>query len=903
MKLRRTLPHWVCSSALFFTLPLLAAEPPRLWLPLQSLGADWHGQMLQPLADGNVQTTEYANGIKIDLNDFGNTVQNGNGRLFVGLSENTAGFTSLNCQKPDGHGCVGGTLFLGLEVHAQSPMLGDENGFVTVYLDASRQKTLDNQSCFEAGQPTRKPAPDDRKIILAYTASRGQASPTLSVREFKGNCREWVEITPPGLDPAQEAWTVKAAARETLGGNGLPNFLHFELSVTAQPRGWIPLTSAIVNDRLFGLGVRHSINSAVTVGSFGWFPSLFNQPPMDLDTKTWATMDLHEPARIDLAMTAYNVGQLQITDDGGQGEAKDFAKLTFRNDIICLTEEMNESERDETVKAINNLRADEGLDPMKPVYPGNGDPPNNMLLVSGPVIDSDFVLFGDLPEVKTFCAAESDGDPISNGDCTGAGAGYKGVVWARVGVKKSTAAPKGGKLQNWFSDHFIDVFCTHTQADYESDGEFARDQWCLDAIGNPAANVKDCNKGTFGPPENPWQTNVRLEQWRGLKNWAHKKRAGGSGSPNGLDRPAFLLGDFNQIGPKNVSVGKANQDVDNWIAATSAKPGFGTEYSEMRAALGTLPVSAFDQANGWAWDLYDLMARDPRGTWVGEGFESAIPATQANDCITQGQFSGYDTISQLPKEARLDYILVLPAESGFPFYSLTGPSSQPKEPIVDISANPGSWEDGLGCASDHAQVSAQIGLVQTGTSVHYNPNKSHRVTYRVNYLWDLFDSDSGNTDWYVDNNGFEVRQLNAGNALVQSHAQNFPDDVVPDGIVVPVSWHDSFDLFGGDKFRAGVYVKDHDVGPNDLYDTSDFGSGFRGPHFEFEHAYPGTFRLIGNFSDLPGTGRLLGTADASTGDPDGSCVLGCLGIVTVGDGDEPGYDGMVIQSLEIEELP
>src|SRR6185436_6405081 len=168
------------------------------------------------------------------------------------------------------------------------------------------------------------------------------------------------------------------------------------------------------------------------------------------------------------------------------------------------------------------------------------------------------------------------------------------------------------------------------------------------------------------------------------------------------------------------------------------------------------------------------------------------PATQADDCITQSQFSGYNTIDELPKEARLDYILVLPAESGFPFYSLTGPSSQPQEPIVDISANPDSWEDGLGCASDHAQVSAQIGLVQTGTSVHYNPNKSHRVTYRVNFLWDMFNSDSGNTDWYVDNNGFEVRQLNSASATVQSHTQNFADDEVKDGIMVPVFWHDSF---------------------------------------------------------------------------------------------------------------
>ncbi len=902
MKVRRPLRRFIGIIALFAT-PLFAAEPPRIWMPLQSVGADWHGQMLQPLADGDVQLTEYANGIKVDLNDFGNSVPNGNGRLFAGLSDNTAGFTSLNCQTPDGHGCIGGTLFLGLEVHAQSALIGDENGTVTVYLDANRQKTLDNQSCFANGQPTPKPAPEDRKIVLAYTAVRGQAIPTLSIREYKGDCRSWVEITPLGLDPQKEAWSLAAAARETLGGNGLPNFLHFELAVTAQPRGLQPLSSAIVNDRLFGLGVRHAITSAVTVGSFGAFPSVFNGGPLDLDTKSWATIDLHEPTRIDLSMTAYNVGQLQITDDGGQGEAKDFAKLTFRNDIICLTEEMNNSERDETVKAINDLRTNEGLDVLTPVYPGEGDPPNNMLLVSGPIIDSDFVLFGDLPEVKTFCAAEVDGDPISNGDCTGAGAGYKGIVWARVGVKKSTVAPKGGKVQNWFSDQFIDVFCTHSQADYASDGEFANDQLCLDAFGNPAANVKDCNKGTFGPPENPWWTNVRLEQWRGLKAWSNKKRAGGNGSPNGLDRPAFVLGDFNQIGPKDVSAAKANQDVDDWIAATSGQMGFGKEYSEMRKALGTLPLSSFDQANGWAWDLYDLMARDPRGSWIGKGVESAIPATQANDCITPGQFTGYDTVSQLPKEARLDYILVLPAETGFPFYSLTGPSSQPQEPIVEISANPGSWEDGLGCASDHAQVSAQIGLVQTGTSAHYNPNKSHRVTYRVTHLWDFNDADSGNTDWYVENGDFKVQRLSAGNVQISTSSTGFTDDETPDGISVPVQWSISSDATGAEKVRAGVYVKDHDVGPNDLYDTSDYSTGFRGPHFEFDHAYPGTFRLIGNFNDAPGTGRLLGTADSSGIDPDGSCALGCLGIKTTGDGDEPGYDAQVTQNVLIEEIP
>src|SRR6185295_2646053 len=180
--------------------------------------------------------------------------------------------------------------------------------------------------------------------------------------------------------------------------------------------------------------------------------------------------------------------------------SSDFAELTFRNDFICLTEEMVSDERDETMAAINDLRADNGLEPMTPVYPDDGEAPNNLLLVAGPILDADFVLYGDLPGVTAYCAQE------------------------------------------------------------------------------------------MGP----------------------------------LD---------------------------------------------------------------FGWDLYDLMARNENGTWIGEGTESAVPNTQANECIPAGQPTGYNTLDQLPKEARVDYILVLPVESGFPFYSLTGPSEQPQEPILDISAN------------------------------------------------------------------------------------------------------------------------------------------------------------------------------------------------------------------------
>lgn len=894
--LRRGLRLLLSAAALLAATPLLAA-PPRFWMPLQSVG--WQGQMLQPLADGQILNTEYANGIKVDLNDFSASVPNGNGRLFVSLSQNAA-FSGDACLKPNGAGCAGGTLFLGFEVHSATPAVGGEVGTVTVYLDSKRQQTLDNQSCKDGAIPTRKPAADDRKIVLAYSSAPLQGSPTLTVREYKGNCTGWVEITPPGLDPALEAWTVAAAARETLGVGSVPSFLHFELAITAQPRGLPPLMSPIANDRLFGLGVKHSAGSFSAL-SFGAFPSLFAKPPLDLDTKTWATLDLHDPERIDLSMTAYNVGQLQITDDGGQGEAKDFADLTFRNDFICLTEEMISSERDETVAEINDLRTGAGLEPMTAVYPGDGEAPNNVLLVAGPIFDADFVLYGDLPGVTAYCAQEMG--PLDFGECSGDGAGYKGITWARVGIKKSTAAPKGGKGINWFSDQFVDVFCTHTQADYLGDGEFANDQPCEDTPLSSAI-TKDCDKSPSAPLANPWTVNIREEQWRAFKTWAHQKRAGGNGSPNGLDRPAFVLGDLNQIAPKNVTATQPNQDIDDWIAETSGQTGFGGAYAKMRTLLGTLPISEFDQANGWAWDLYDLLARNENGTWIGNGTESAIPDTQADDCITTGQPSGYNTLDQLPKEARVDYILVLPAESGFPFYSLTGPSEQPEEPILDISANAGNWVDGLGCASDHAQVSARFGLVQTSVSANYNPNKAHRVTYRVSHLWDFRDADDGATDWYVKFGDFETRRLDAANNMLDQLFKGYTDDETLDGIAVPVEWSDALNLSAAEKFRAGVYVRDHDTGANDLYDSTGFGgSGFRGPHFEFDHAYPGTFRLIGNNNDPPGTGVLIGTADPSGADPDGSCALGCLGIETEGDGDEPGYDARVTQNVLVEEIP
>jgi hypothetical protein len=148
-----------------------------------------------------------------------------------------------------------------------------------------------------------------------------------------------------------------------------------------------------------------------------------------------------------------------------------------------------------------------------------------------------------------------------------------------------------------------------------------------------------------------------------------------------------------------------------------------------------------------------------------------------------------------------------------------------------------------------------------------------------------------------------MERLSSANAVLELRTKDFSDDDTPDGVAVPVKWSDSLLVNSGEKARMGVLISDNDYpSADDVYDGTSFASGFLGPHFEFDSAYPGTFRLIGDFNTVGGS--FLGTADVSAVDPDGSCAHGCLGVKTEGNGDgaAPDENVRVTQSIQIEEI-
>ncbi|MCH9649704.1 MAG: endonuclease/exonuclease/phosphatase family protein [Deltaproteobacteria bacterium] len=318
--------------------------------------------------DGEVQPVEFANGVKLPMQDF--VTGTFNGELFLAVED--------------------GLLFIGMRLPKT------DVGEFMLYFDSNRTDTL-----FSNLPSALEPRSEDRQLWFEYQTEDfpALAEPVQSMGQNGG----WVDVTNPA-----DLWEIKVGFAKPQDD---PDFVHVEIRVDMKPAS--ATVSEPLDSGIFGLGIHHMAGD----GAFQNLPSGL-VPPQDEQTLTWETLLFAFPELIPLSVASWNIGQLPIVPDGGAGEPSDFAPLLAQKEIICINEAWTDSDSNELFESLNDERKILGLGPVQAVGLGpddeGGQDTGLLLLSSRPFIEYEIL--------------EYDADNCAGWDCEQ----DKGVIWGRI---------------------------------------------------------------------------------------------------------------------------------------------------------------------------------------------------------------------------------------------------------------------------------------------------------------------------------------------------------------------------------------------------------------------------------------------------------------------------------------
>jgi hypothetical protein len=839
-----------------------AALPPPLWIELQKTTSDYAYTIpvvdgkLDIIKDGDGRLTkrEYSNGKRIPLSNWmppRPPAIRVDGEAYIQIQ-------APDAVDEDGQATIlARHMFIGVKIPRKwssnpgDPSYGFDNGRIQLFLE----KNASNESCL--ARRTIEMTFGQEMGIEPWTYPYGVDPDNLSFvtteASYSAGCS-----SPP--TPQTHYYLQNSSIKVMLNANGEPtDFLFAEFDILLDGNTFnINLNPG--QNFYFGLAYwdtdyipdgtdrpvytipNNQANANAHHPRWQSFTAYGNADPAMLN---WQRIDFAPARSTKLAVAQWNVGMLNVfVKNGGIGGAGNIATAIFDNDHICLNEIYDEQDRRDILFLANGRRAKRHKHAFTKVTPGDGDPPNEMILTSWIVVAHQEMKFMNYHYSGLLGDGGIPGAPDDNTQTGGldnnAHTGAKGIVWARVA--KPIAIPcdpcDGSPLKEYpSSTEWFDIFCMHTQAAYDQMELFDSD-----------------NQG------------FRDLQFASAGEWITWARGHPYGASDGFSRPALLMGDLNQPGPKRVETNWDQATVGHLGAAewvledgmgdfTPQNPAarLAGAYQDMREKLNNWHTSVFDKDNKHNLKSYDLTANlwdvsvgspglQGAGTWIGGENQAGTSDTVA---VSDEVNPSYPNLQLTP---RIDYIMVLPSTSIWPSWKFVWDTSlAPAERHAVTNRNyryrPA---DKSGTLSDHAEVLAKIEFVEQAAPPAVNCNKPHRLVYAIGNLTDVWENDCSlgddcATDWFIHDDWFHMfnNAANPGDAIeierdrrtegqpgygmgwVSTSVSGIQADqgtasipwTIHSPVLNPRDPASAFDL------HMVLSVWDHDSGPDDNYDS------------------------------------------------------------------------------------